>query len=210
VAQTLQIKPKEIRAGEKATLTWNTAGTSAFVMGYGKVAGKGSATVAPASSTNFTMVAETRAGIQYNTERLLVNGAKGDDGFPSVDDFGVTIQGNRTGIGYINFQSAVWTMLQNKGYGVRGDYVPRRPYVTIYTDFALRNDLVSRYERIRARRLALAVDVYEPAKRGVITFGIRSRLEFQYRGENEWRLDKESSMAKAEATKAMALLRSVK
>jgi hypothetical protein len=200
----------EIHAGDTAILTWDAIGVEAFVIGYGKVVGKGSAAVRPTFTTNFTMVSETRTGIRYNTERLLVTGAKGDDGFPSLNEFDVALQGNRSGIGYVDFQRAVWVILQEKGYLVRGDYVPRRPYVTFYTDFAIRADLVPRNDRVRARRLALAVDIYQPKDRQAIAYGVRSRLEFQYRGEYEWQRDKDSSLAKAEASKTIELLRSAK
>lgn len=207
IGQTLQIQPKEIRAGESATLAWNTR-VPAFVIGYGKVEGKASARIAPTSSTDFIMVSETATGIQYSTQRLLVSGAKGDDGYPSLSGFDIELQGKRSGVTYINFQDAVWTALQNKGYGVKGDYVPRRPFVIFFTDFALRPDLVSKDEKIRARRLAFAVDIYQPEKAGTITFGVRPRLEFQYRGESEWRPDRETLLAKSEAQKVLQLLAS--
>lgn len=210
-SQILRIEPKEIRAGQSVTLSWEKAGASAFVIGYGrKVAGSGSAVLSPTVSTDFTMVTETEAGIQYSTARLPVSGAKGDDGYPSLSGFDVAIQGTCAGIGYIDFQSAAWNILQGKGYGVRGDYVPKRPFVAFYTNFALRPDLVAKSERIRARRLALAVEIYEPVKAGAIAFGVRPSLEFQYRGENDWRSDRESSSSRAEAMNLVHLLERAK
>jgi hypothetical protein len=211
VAQTLQVQPNEISAGESATLSWDTAGVEAFILGYGKkVSGKGSTKVKPAFSTDFTMVSETAHGIEYSTKHLSVTGAKGDDDYPSLKEFDDPIQGKRTAVDYIDFQSTVRVTLQDRGYTVKGDYVPKRPYITAYTNFVLRGDLISKEERIRARRLAIAIEIYEP-KNGEINFGVRPRLEFQYRGEDEWRPDKQNSaLAKAEATRVVQSLGSVK
>ena len=209
-AQTLQIQPNEIRAGQTAILIWDTAGAAAFVAGYGKkVVGKGSVPVSPDFTTDFTMVTETGNGIHYSTVRLLVNGAKGDEGYPSLGEFDAPLQDHRDGITYIDFQSAIWGLLQEQGYTVKGDYVPKRPSISFYTNFILRPDLISKNEKIRAKRLAMAVDIFEP-KDGTISFAVRPRLEFQYRGETEWRSDKNSPVAQSEAKKIMQLLRSAK
>jgi hypothetical protein len=205
--QTMQLQPGEIRAGESATLSWDTGGAKAFILGYGRVAGKGSARVSPSDSTDFTMVTDAESGIRYAGARLLVSGAKGDDGTPALSNFGVAERGERRGTDYIDFQVAVWKLLQSKGYAVKGDYAPKRPFVTVYTDFALRPDLVEKAERIRARRLALAIDIDEP-KEGAIGFGVRPDLEFPYRGEDEWRPEKEGTAAKAEAMKVLQVLQS--
>ncbi|HET9377192.1 MAG TPA: hypothetical protein VFO40_19610 [Chthoniobacterales bacterium] len=208
-AQTLQLHPKEIRAGSSATLTWDTAGHPAYIVGYGKVSGKGSARVAPTSSTDYIMVVEVNKGVKYSLQHLFVSGAKGNDGFPSLNEFDVALQDRRSNYGYLEFQNFVWSTLQNKGYAVKGDYVPGRPFITFYTDFVLRPDLVSKLEKLRARRMAIAVDVYEP-KEGIIIFGVRPKLEFQYRGESEWRADKANPLASAEAMKLLLLLRGEK
>jgi hypothetical protein len=204
--QALQIEPSEVRPGESATLTWDTSGAPAFVIGYGKVNGQGSAIVMPSSTTDFIMATESARGIRYNTRRLVVSGAKGDEKYPSLNDFDVGIHENRRGISYIDFQSAVWGELQKRGYGPKGDYVPKRPLVTIYTDFILRQDLVLKEEKVRARRLALAVEINEPNSNGAIAFDVRPRLEFRYLGEAVWRPDKDSAIAKSEAMKMLQFL----
>ncbi len=140
-----------------------------------------------------------------------MTGGRGDDGFPLLSGFEDPINGCRTGIDYLGFQAGTWNMLQSKGYKLRGDFAPSRPYVTIYTNFALRPDLVSRNERVRARRLALAIEVYQPEKKGEpVAFGVRARLEFQYKGETNWRWDKESPAATGEAMRLMQSLQDTK
>lgn len=209
-AQTLQVQPKQMRAGESATLTWDTAGADAFLVGYGKkITGKGSDTVKPTFSTDFTLVSQTSHGLKFATAHVSVKGAKGDDGYPSLKEFEDPIHGRYVGIDYPDFLDIVWATLQRLGYSVRGEFAPKRPYKTAYTDFIPRPDLVST-EKIRARRLAIAVDVYEP-KDGEIDFGVRAKLEFQYRGEDEWRPDKENiQLAKDQAYKVVHSLESVK
>jgi hypothetical protein len=209
-SQVLQIRPAEVRAGQAATLSWDTTGPPGFILGYGKVLGRGSATVSPESSGDFTLVVETKADIQYRTVRISVSGSRGDDGFPSLGDFEVAATGSHEGAGYTGFQGLVWDVLQHLGYGLKGDFAPKRPYVTIYTNFANRPDLVAKGDGIRARRLALAVDIYEPAKLGAVAFGVRPRLEFQYRGESDWRSDRESPQSRKEATDVVRLLEQAK
>jgi hypothetical protein len=208
-AQTLTLQPTEIQAGQKAKLRWDVGKAVVFILGYGKlVSGHGEVDVEALSSTDFVMVAQTPQGVQYTSRRLIVNGAKGDDDYPSLKDFDDPVSESVGGTSYPNFQNTVWSCLEDHGYSVRGDFSPKRSYVTIYTDFVLRRDLLGA-EKIRARRLAIAVDIYEP-KGGRTNFGVRPKLEFQYRGENEWRPDKESkALAKDEARKFAELLKGV-
>jgi hypothetical protein len=210
-SQSLKVVPSKIRAGENATLTWDTAGAPAFLFGYGKkVTGTGSVTVSPSQSTIYVLLTISGQSVNYAAAPLLVEGAKGDDGFPSLHDFDDGPEANRSGLGYIDFQSLVWSALQGLGYAVRGEFVAKRPYVTVYTSYVLRPDLISRNENIRSRRLAFAVEIREPVGTA-IGFAVRPRLEFQYRGEDDWRPDKEhSSVAQNEAAKLVDKLRSMR
>jgi hypothetical protein len=198
-AQTLKVQPAHIGAGAAATLSWDTNGTPAFIIGYGSVPPKGEVSLSPPENIEFVMIWEQGENFQYRSARLVVEGQKGDDGYPSLKSFDVALQGTREGASYITFQGIVWSELQSKGYGVKGDYVPKRPFVTFYTNFVLRPDLISKNERVRARRLAFAVEIYEPVRGAPIAFGVRARLEFQYRGEDEWRPDMENPLSRAEA-----------
>ncbi|MGO8786512.1 MAG: hypothetical protein ACLQVL_03895 [Terriglobia bacterium] len=209
-AQKLEVQPSEIQEGKTATVTWDVGKAPAFLMGYGKVSGKGSAIVNPDSTTKFILIIKsgrTGGNYKYKTQQLFVTGGRGGDEFPPLSDFEAPITGRRTGVDYFSFQSDAWNMLQREGYKLRGEFAPARPYVTIYTNFILRPDLVSRNENVRARRLALAVEVYEPGKKGdPVSFGLRSRLEFQYTGGIDWHWDKESPLASTAAMKVMRLL----
>jgi hypothetical protein len=211
IAQKLEVQPSEIPAGKSAKLAWDVGDAPAFLIGYGKVSGKGSVIVNPESTTSYILIIESGsegAKFRYETQQLVVTGGRGDEEFPPLSEFEAPITGRRAGIDYFSFQSDAWNMLQGMGYKLRGEFAPGRPYVTIYTNFILRPDLISRNERVRARRLALAVEVYEPEKKGdPVTFGVRPKLELQYTGGIKWRWDKESQTASAEAMKVMQLLR---
>jgi hypothetical protein len=211
-AQTLSIVPSQIQAGENATLMWDVGADNAFVMGYGRVSGKGSAPIKPESTADYILIIERRTGLgyEYRKQRLTVTGGRGTDEFPSLTEFGAPSNGRRKKTSYVDFQVGIWEMLQAAGCKVRGDYVPLRRYVTIYTDYVLRPDLVSRSEKIRARRLALAVDVSEPDRDGQIVFGVRTRMEFQYRGETDWRWDKGNPIATNEALRFVRLFEDAK
>lgn len=208
-AQSLSVKPTRVQPNQSATLRWNVGPQTAYVMGYGKVAGSGFATITRDSSTEFilTFYDDDANRYKFKTATLTVLGGRGDDEFPSLETFSPPVQGRRERISYVDFQAIVWEALQKKQLKVRGDYAPGRPYVTIYTDFELRPDLVGENRHIRARRLAYAVDVYEPPPRGPITFGVRAKMEFQYTGEKNWRSDKDSPAATAEASGLMDILR---
>jgi hypothetical protein len=215
VAQTLEVLPRKIEAGRAATLRWDVGGARAFLVGYGEVSGKGSAVLKPDSTTDFILISESAtasSGYAYSTQQLIVTGGRGgDEGFPHLSDFEDAIRGSSKSTDYLNFQANTWSLLQTKGYRLRGEFAPARPYVAIYTDFALRPDLVSRNERVRARRLALAVEIDQPKKKGdLVAFGVRPRLEFQYVGGTEWRWDKQNAIATAEAVKVMQALQETK
>ena len=208
-AQTLTVQPNEIEAGRAATLSWDVEGARAFILGYGEVTGRGSAIVKPDDTTDYILTAQYPGNgtrYEYRTQRLLVSGARGDDETPTLSGFGAALAGTCRGTTYVDFQKRSWDWLQQEGYLVRGDFAPGRPYVTLYTNFKLRPDLIAAAEKLRARRLALAIDVYQPTDDKVLSFSVHTRLEFQYRGETEWRWDKDSALATPEAAKLVRQL----
>jgi hypothetical protein len=205
-AQKLSVQPSEITAGQSATLFWQTADMPGFLLGFGKVVkGNGSAEVNPGSSTDFILVTQNPIGFNYQTIHLSVRGARGDDGYPSIKEFDDPVQGFHPGKNYTHYLETVWTALQKQGYSVRGDYAPSRPYITASTNFELRPDLVTKQDQIRARRLAIAVDIYEP-QGNKIKVDVHPKLEFQYFGEDDWRPEKGSKLAREEAQKVFASL----
>jgi hypothetical protein len=209
----LKVVPGQLESGQSATLTWDVGEAQAFLIGYGKISGKGSATVTPDSTTRYILIAESAGSTkryEYRIERLVVTGARGEDEFPPLAGFTSPLYGSRNGTGYVEFHAAVCALLQSEGYAVRGDYLPHRPYVTFQTDFVLRPDLVPKGDKIRARRLALAVDVYEPKKSEPLAYSVRVRLEFQYRGETDWHAEQDKALSAAEANKLLQSLQSAK
>ncbi len=69
VAQKLEVQPSEIRAGESARLIWDVGQAPAFLLGYGKVSGKGSAMVNADSTTDFILITESGRRAQNTSTR---------------------------------------------------------------------------------------------------------------------------------------------
>ena len=209
MAQSLVVYPKSVDRGKSSTLTWDTGGKDGYIVGYGKVKGRGSKSLTLQSNQSFIMVVEADHGYRYLTVDLVIDGPRGDDddGFPSLANFNASVDGEHGGLAYLDFQLAVWKSLQQTGFSVRGDYVPGRQYVTFYTNFILRPDLVAADEQIRNRRIALAIEIDEPkSKNTSIHFSVKPILQFLYRGEEKWKTDRQSQLAQAEANKELSFL----
>jgi hypothetical protein len=207
-AQSIKVEPDKIQPGGRATLSWDVGRARAFVVGYGEVAGRGSVIVNPDTTTDYILTAQypgTKIKYEYRTQQLVVIGSRGDDDDPSpVDSFvGTPTTGTCQGTAYVDFQKRAWEWLQQTGYLVRGDFAPGRTYVTLYTNFKLRPDLIASEEKLRARRLALAIDVYQPTEDKGLLFSVHTRLEKQYIGETKWRWEQESELATREAAKSV-------
>lgn len=209
-SQILAVYPVSVQLGEEATLSWNTLGRRGYLTSVGIVEGKGSSKLHVKTSETFTLTTDTGHGFDYSVAHLEVNNQRGvEDDFPSLNDFDPPLQTSRAGSDYLGSQNEIWSALQRDGYAVKGDYAPGRPYLVFSTDFVLRPDLVAKTERIRARRLALAITIYEPVNSSM-SLEIRPLLEFEYRGESEWHIEHGSPVAKIEAKKRLHLFGSVK
>ena len=191
-AQTFELTPSKISAGEQATLSWDVGDAHAYVAGYGDVSGAGSASVSPEGTTDYILSAEypgKTPRYEIRKQTLVVSGIRGDDDdIPSLIRFGDAIHGTCKGVSYIDFQRKVWKLLQSLGYKVRGDYELERPYLRIYTNFVPRGDLIAEGEKLRARRLAWAVDVYQPSGDALV-FDLHTQYQLEHLGETKWLAD---------------------
>ncbi len=183
-------KPDAVEPGESATLTWTTTGQSAFLSGVGKVAVKGSASVSPRTSTEYTLVSEGPAGIKYASVKVRVIGERGDIVFPDPSDFPKGVEGDRKSLGYPEFLDLVQATLQDKlKFRVRSEHGPRDNFYFFFTERAPRPDLLRSSDRgIRSRRITYAVRVDEPrAKSRNTHFEVKALVEYQRLGESMWR-----------------------
>src|SRR5437588_5164973 len=69
---TLSADPNTIEKGQSTTLTWQTTNATDVTLGPNKVDANGSATVSPADSTTFRLVAKGPGGTQEATARVTV------------------------------------------------------------------------------------------------------------------------------------------
>ena len=205
VAQTFEVTPSRISAGEQATLSWDVGDAHAYLVGYGDVSGKGSARVSPEGTTDYILSAEypgKKPRYETHKQTLVVTGIRGDDDdIPSLTRFGDAIHGTCKGVSYVDFQRKVWNQLQSLGYKVRGDYELERPYLRIYTNFVPRGDLIAEGEKLRGRRLAWAVDVYQPSGDAPLAFDLHAQYQLEHLGETKWLADNYDPAAAAKVAK---------
>ena len=69
---SLSANPDTIQKGQSTTLTWQTTNATDVTLGPNKVDANGSATVSPADSTTFRLVAKGPGGTQEATARVTV------------------------------------------------------------------------------------------------------------------------------------------
>src|SRR3954463_2293470 len=69
---SLSASPNTIEKGQSTTLTWQTSNATDVTLGPNKVDASGSATVSPADSTTFRLVAKGAGGTQEATARVTV------------------------------------------------------------------------------------------------------------------------------------------
>jgi len=72
---SLSANPDTIQKGQSTTLTWQTTNATDVTLGPNKVDANGSATVSPADSTTFHLVAKGPGGTQEATARVTVTEA---------------------------------------------------------------------------------------------------------------------------------------
>ncbi len=72
---SLSANPDTIQKGQSTTLTWQTTNATDVTLGPNKVDANGSATVSPADSTTFRLVAKGPGGTQEATARVTVTEA---------------------------------------------------------------------------------------------------------------------------------------
>jgi len=72
---SLSADPNTIEKGQSTTLTWQTTNATDVTLGPNKVDANGSATVSPADSTTFHLVAKVPGGTQEATARVTVTQA---------------------------------------------------------------------------------------------------------------------------------------
>ena len=136
VPLVLKSSRDKVEAGQSAALTWAAEGDAAFLTGVGKVPPSGSQVVTPLVPTKYVLVVQRGARISTAAVNIDVTGARGDSGFPDIDEFSspaVLVQ--RHSSNYAEFLAFVHQTLQDTmSFHVRGDYLPRRPSITLYTD----------------------------------------------------------------------------
>src|SRR5205823_2030167 len=128
----------------------------------GKVKPSGEQVVSPLVPTTYVLVVERGTSIRTAALTVDVTGPRGVSDFPEIGDFNATpIVDQRRGTRFTDFLDVVHKTLQDQmSFRVRGDFLPKRPYVTLYTNKSPRSELIRPTDRgIRYRRLAYSVQV---------------------------------------------------
>src|SRR2546421_9614159 len=144
----LVAKPQRISAGESATLEWQAPPSANVVLiGAGRVEPSGSHVVSPAQTQNYTIVAESRAGMLVQSVTVEVSGSRGVD-FPTDDSqYRFPLSVERAVQSKAAFLESVHRLLQNDlGFSVK-TYSQRNNEVVFLTNSGERGDLVGADER---------------------------------------------------------------
>lgn len=189
--------PAKLEGSQKSTLSWNSDGSSALLLGYGRVKPSGSLEVAPSVSKTYILVVESNGKPEVGTARVEIKGQKGNTEIPDLDSIETPIRGSENSIKYDDFLELVVNELQftNHFAYVEGSFLPKQPYVVLYTGWQERNDLRSQIEPGRNKhRIAYSVRVYIPAN-ATISFEIRALVESRPIAESEWDATKDTRLA---------------
>jgi len=205
---TVSADPTEIDAGQSSTISWHVERGDVFISGIGTVPASGSAVVHPDTTTDYVLIAQNGERIESTRVTVTVKGAKGNEAFPDVEDFkSAPIVAEHHDSSYPAFLSAVERTLQDTfHFHVHGDFLPSRPYVTLFTDRSIRPELLRPTDRgIRRRRVAYAVRVNQPTH-GIISYEIRTMVEYQRMSEIEWRPETDADLLRAATDRLRAAL----
>jgi hypothetical protein len=198
---TFKASRDTIEVGQSTTLSWDAPGDSAFLVGVGKVRPSGEQIASPLVPTTYVLVVEAGDSVRTAALTIDVTGSRGASDFPDIGDFSsAPIVDKRRGSKFTDFLDIIQRTLQDQmSFHVRGDFLPKRPYVTLYTDKKLRPELVRSTDRgIRHRRLAYAVQVNEPVN-ALISYEIRTILEYQRTAETQWHTERDDTILRAAA-----------
>ena len=200
-ALTFKASGDKIEAGQSTTLSWVAQGDAAFLTGIGKVKPSGEQVVRPLVPTTYVLVVESGNIIRTAALTVDVTGPRGASDFPEINDFNTApIVDQRRGSKFTDFLDVVHKTLQDQmSFSVRGDFLPRRPYVTLYTNKSPRSELIRPTDRgIRYRRVSYSVQVNERIN-GLIPYEIRTILEYQRTAETEWHIERDDTIIRAAA-----------
>ncbi|WP_143188628.1 hypothetical protein [Burkholderia ubonensis] len=189
IAQSIEVEPKSIEAGEVATLTWKTNNsTSAFITGVGLVAGTGTAKVQPARSTTYWLVVDGLRHPSFASTNLNVTGTREvtlwlPSEFP---------QGKRrevSGIGLVPFLDTALNVLLNS-WGApnpQWSHDPHMNFTTLYTEKFLVDERSSVDEpEVGVRRMAFSVKAIDPVG-SALTYEISALVESRPRYESKYK-----------------------
>jgi hypothetical protein len=217
LAQTpswLSVDRSTIELGDSCTLRWSSSSSGAFLSGVGVVASSGSVVVRPEATTTYVLLSRAGKQMAYSSVQVTVKGSKGDaSNFPPIEDFrGTGVSSTQRAADYFKFLGLVQKELQDRdGFAVRGDFLPGRPWVALYTDWKTRSDLrLPSDAGIRQRRIAYWVHVDEAKEGETVHFEIKALVEYQRLSESAWHPESNSEVAKAIAQELRQALEQAK
>jgi hypothetical protein len=188
---TFAIKPNSIAPGDSTELIWQVKGADqVYISNIGKVSLSGRIKISPDNSTNYTLIAESAAGIISKTESLEVKGTRGEGDFPDASEFKYKNAYKLSAPSFVPLLDQVHHLLQNiLGFQVSESYDRHVGQEKFVTKLSIKPELKQRGEgAIRARRIAFLVEVNEfsaSAKEYPCT--IHALIQYQRRAERHWR-----------------------
>lgn len=186
-----QIQPNSIAPGDSAELIWQVKGADqVYISNIGKAQPAGSIKISPDNSTDYALIAESKAGIISKTISLEVKGTRGDEDFPQADEFRFKNAYQMSAPSFVLLLTHVHHLLQDMlGFQVNESYDRHVGQEKFVTRLSIKPELKQRAEgAIRARRIAFLVEINEfsaAARKYPCT--IHALIQYQRRAESRWR-----------------------
>lgn len=186
---TLAAQPTLIQPGQSCVLTWTSDGGHAYLLNYGLVNPNGSLKIKPSHSTCYTLVVETKAGVEAATANVDMEGQRGGIQLPGRDEFKFSATGQEKSLDYAKFLAVVEDVIRTNHFEPIGTFLPSESYVVYYTDRVERNELRGKDEQGRSvNRLTYSVEIDYPTADDPreVKFNVKALVEFRPVAESDW------------------------
>jgi hypothetical protein len=179
-----------IQYGDSVTLTWVLDGArDAYISNLGRVRADGSRRLAPEVSTTYALVGEN--GV-LDSVTVEVYGSRTGDRYPDPEQFNHAVQGSRRAVSGPEFLERTRSYLQDSlRLAVRDGPLADGGYrfITFPSERVTSTGPLPR--QFRARRTSFMVEVAPLRPGAALGFTVMTYVEYQRRGEESWRQERD-------------------
>lgn len=179
-----------VQYGDSVTLSWVLGDAQeAYISHVGRVTGAGSRRISPETTTTYTLVSDNGT---LDSISIDVYGSRTAERYPDPEQFDHAVRGNRRIRSLPAFLERTRSYLQDSmRLAVRDGPLAGGGYrfITFPSERVTTTGFLPR--QFRARRTAFMVEIDSLRPRGEIVFSIKTFIEYQRRGEQTWRLERD-------------------